>query len=193
MTQEIRKQLRSVGAHQGLAPVLDLGRDPRWGRIEETFGEDPLLVGQFGAAYIAGLQGDSLVDGGIMATGKHFVGHSLSQGGLNCAPARMGLDDLWNVYLMPFQAAFSLTNLHTIMNAYPELDGEVVAASPRILTDLLRGRLGFQGLIVSDYEAILMIHTYQRMAENKCEAAALAIKAGIELELPRKLLRRSLA
>ncbi len=184
MTREIRKQLRSVGAHHGLAPVLDVGRDPRWGRIEETFGEDPLLVSQFGKAYITGLQGDDLGMGGVMATGKHFIGHSFSQGGLNCAPVRMGLDDLWNIFLLPFQAAFSQTNLHTIMNSYPELDGEVVAASARILTDLLRTRLGFQGWIVSDYEAIPMIHSYHRIAENKCEAAALALTAGIDLELP---------
>ncbi len=184
MTQEIRKQLRSVGAHQGLAPVLDVGRDPRWGRIEETFGEDPLLVSQFGAAYISGLQGESLAAGGVMATGKHFIGHSFSQGGLNCAPVRMGLDDLWNIFLLPFQAAFSQTDLHTIMNAYPELDGEVVAASSRILSDLLRTRLGFKGLVVSDYEAIPMIHSYHRMVENKCEAAVLALNAGIDLELP---------
>jgi len=184
MTQEIRKQLRAVGAHHGLAPVLDVGRDPRWGRIEETFGEDPLLVSQFGTAYISGLQADSLASGGVMATGKHFVGHSFSQGGQNCAPVRMGLDDLWNIYLPPFQAAINQANVDTIMNAYPELDGDVVAASRRILTDLLRTRLGFNGLVVSDYEAIAMIHTYQSMAENKREAAVLAIKAGIDLELP---------
>lgn len=184
MTQEIRAQLRAVGAHQGLAPVLDVGRDPRWGRIEETFGEDPLLVSHFGSAYISGLQGESLASGGVMATGKHFVGHSFSQGGQNCAPARMGRDDLWNVFLPPFQAAIGQANLHTIMNAYPELDGEVVAASRRILTGILRDRLGFHGLVVSDYLAITMIHTYLNMAENKRDAAVLALKAGIDIELP---------
>lgn len=184
MAKEIRDQMRAVGAHQGLAPVLDVGRDPRWGRIEETFGEDPLLVSLFGAAYIQGLQGDRLSDGGVIATGKHFVGHSISQGGLNCAPVRMGHDDLWNVFLKPFELAIRKANLKSIMNAYPELDGEVVAASRSILTGLLRETLGFSGLLVSDYEAIHMIHTYQRMAQDKCEAAALALKAGIELELP---------
>ncbi len=184
MTRDIGKQLRAVGAHLGLAPVLDIGRDPRWGRIEETFGEDPLLVSHFGAAYISGLQGDDLASGGVMATGKHFVGHSISQGGQNCAPVRMGRDDLWNVFLPPFQAAISQANLHTIMNAYPELDGEVVAASRRILTELLHDRLGFCGLVVSDYEAIAMIHTYLKMAENKREAAVMALKAGIDIELP---------
>jgi beta-glucosidase len=85
MAEVIRKQLRAIGAHQGLAPVLDIGRDPRWGRIEETFGEDPMLVSHFGVAYIRGLQGHDLTEG-VMATGKHFIGHSLSQGGLNCGP-----------------------------------------------------------------------------------------------------------
>ena len=104
MTDVIRKQLRAIGAHQGLAPVLDVARDPRWGRVEETFGEDPTLVSHFGMAYIRGLQGNNLTEG-VMATGKHFVGHSLSQGGLNCAPIHVGPRELWEVYLAPFQAA----------------------------------------------------------------------------------------
>lgn len=184
MTAEIRLQLRSTGAHQGLAPVLDVARDPRWGRVEETFGEDPLLASQFGAAYVRGLQGESLHDGGVMATGKHFVGHGFSQAGQNCAPARIGLHDLWDIYLMPFQAAVSQAGIHSMMNAYPDLDGEVVAASRRILTDLLRGQLGFEGLLVSDYEAVAMIHNYHRMAADKRAAAVLGLEAGIEVELP---------
>ena len=104
MSAAIRTQLRAVGAHQGLAPVLDVARDPRWGRVEETFGEDPTLVSYFGAAYVRGLQGKHLSDG-VMATGKHFVGHSLSSGGLNCAPAHIGQNDLYNVFLAPFHAA----------------------------------------------------------------------------------------
>src|SRR5574339_539787 len=157
MTTVIRKQLRAIGAHQGLAPVLDISRDPRWGRVEETFGEDPTLVANYGVAYIRGLQGESLRDG-IMATGKHFVGHSLSQGGLNCAPVQAGMRDIYDVYLAPFQAAIRDAKLASVMNAYPELDGEVVAASRRILTELLREKLGFDGLVVSDYHAINMIH-----------------------------------
>ncbi len=184
MTTEIRKQMRGVGAHQGLAPVLDVARDPRWGRTEETFGEDPTLVGHFSVAYIQGLQGENLADGGVMATGKHFVGHSASQGGQNCAPSRIGIHDLWDVYLAPFQAAIRDAGIASLMNAYPELDGELVAASRRILTDLLRGRLGFDGLVVSDYEAIPMIHTYHRVAATPVEAACLALTAGIDVELP---------
>jgi beta-glucosidase len=163
---------------------LDVARDPRWGRLEETFGEDPTLVSQFGMAYIRGLQGKSLKDGGVMATGKHFAGHSLSQGGMNCAPVHMGKRELMETYIGPFQAAIRDVGLHTIMNAYPEIDGEVVAASHAILTDLLRGELGFNGLVASDYEAILMIHSYHRIAEDRSSAAALALRAGIDVELP---------
>ena len=131
MTQNIRKQLLAIGARQGLAPVLDVARDPRWGRVEETFGEDPTLVSHFGMAYIKGLQSDDLSQG-VMATGKHFIGHSLSQGGLNCAPVHAGIREIYDVCLAPFQAAIYDAKLASIMNAYPELDGEVVAASRRI-------------------------------------------------------------
>jgi beta-glucosidase len=183
MTATIRKQLRAIGAHQGLAPVLDVARDPRWGRVEETFGEDPTLVGHFGIAYIRGLQGETLSDG-IIATGKHFVGHSLSQGGLNCAPVQLGQRELWDVFLAPFQAAIRDAGLASMMNAYPEIDGEVVAASRRILTDILRESLGFEGLVVSDYEAVIMLHTFHKVAFDKTGAAGLALNAGIDVELP---------
>jgi beta-glucosidase len=183
MTAAIQKQIRAVGAHQGLAPVLDISRDPRWGRIEETFGEDATLAAQFGMAYIRGLQGDDLSQG-VMSTGKHFVGHSLSQGGLNCGPVHMGVRDLWDIYLAPFQAAIRDAGLASMMNAYPELDGEVVAASRHILTDLLRGTLGFDGVVVSDYDAVVMIHNYHNAAESKQAAAVKAVTAGIDVELP---------
>ncbi len=183
MTTAIRKQMLAIGSRQGLAPVLDVARDPRWGRIEETFGEDPTLVSQFGMAYIRGLQGENLKDG-VMATGKHFVGHSFSQGGLNCGPVHIGWHDLWDTYLVPFQAAIRDAGLASMMNAYPELDGVVVAASKRILTELLRDKLGFDGVVVSDYEAVGMIHYYHNMAEDMKAAGTLAITAGIDVELP---------
>lgn len=183
MTGQIRAQTRAIGSHQGLAPVLDVARDPRWGRIEETFGEDPTLVSQFGTAYIRGLQGEDL-SSGVMATGKHFVGHSFSLGGMNCAPVHLGARELWETYLAPFQAAIRDGGLASMMNAYPQLDGEVVAASRRILTDLLREKLGFDGVVVSDYEAVIMIHNYHFAAESKQEAAAKALNAGIDVELP---------
>ena len=110
MTTAVRKQLLAIGARQGLAPVLDVARDPRWGRVEETFGEDPTLISHFGMAYIKGLQTDNLAQG-VLATGKHFIGHSLSQGGLNCAPVHMGMNEVYDVYLAPFQAAIRDANL----------------------------------------------------------------------------------
>jgi len=182
MTTVIRKQMLAIGARQGLAPVLDVARDPRWGRVEETFGEDPTLVSHFGVAYVRGLQGKNLTEG-VLATGKHFIGHSLSQGGLNCGPVHMGWNDLYNVYLAPFQAAIREAGLASIMNAYPELDGEVVAASRRILTGLLRDTLGFDGVVVSDYEAVIMIHTYHQAAADRATAAGMALEAGIDVEL----------
>ncbi len=183
MTAYIRQQTMAIGSRQGLAPVLDVARDPRWGRVEETFGEDPILVSQFGVEYIKGLQSDDIRQG-VMATGKHFVGHSFSQGGLNCAPVQLGWRDIWDVYLAPFQAAIRDAGLATMMNAYPEIDGEVVAASKMILTDLLRDKLGFDGLVVSDYEAVMMIHNYHFKAKNRKEAAVMALTAGIDVELP---------
>jgi beta-glucosidase len=183
MSAQIRAQLMAVGARQSLAPVLDVARDPRWGRTEETFGEDATLVSQFGVAYIRGLQGDDLRQG-VMATGKHFIGHSLSQGGQNCAPVHLGRRELYETFLAPFQAAIRDAGLASIMNSYPELDGEVVAASRRILTDLLRGELGFDGIVVSDYEAVLMIHNFHSLASDRATAGKLALEAGIDVELP---------
>lgn len=183
MTEQIRKQMLAMGARQGLAPVLDVGRDPRWGRIEETFGEDPYVVSQFGKAYIQGLQGEDPAQG-VMATGKHFIGHAFSQGGLNCGPVHLGSRDLWDIYMAPFQAAIRDARLMSMMNAYPEVDGELVAASKSILTDLLRDTLGFDGLVVSDYEAVVMIHNYHNAAATRKEAAIKALSAGIDVELP---------
>ena len=186
MTAAIRRQLLAIGARQGLAPVLDVARDPRWGRVEETFGEDPTLVSHFGMAYVKGLQSENLAEG-VMATGKHFVGHSLSQGGLNCAPVHIGMREIYDVYLAPFQAAIRDAKLASIMNAYPELDGEVVAASRRIITDLLRDQLGFDGLVVSDYEAIIMLNNFHSIAADPACAAYMALNAGIDVELPNSL------
>jgi len=183
MAAEIHHQLLAVGARQGLSPVLDIASDPRWGRTEETLGEDPLLVTQLGAAYIRGLQGEN-VHAGVLATAKHFIGHSLSLAGLNCAPVQVGLRTLWESYLMPFQAAIKQTGLRTIMNAYPEIDGEVVAASRNYLTDLLREKLGFEGMVVSDYHAIAMINNFHHLAADESQAAVKALKAGIDIELP---------
>ena len=183
MAEDTRKQMMAIGARQGLGPVLDIGTDPRWGRIEETFGEDPMLVSHFGVAYIQGLQSDDLAEG-VMATGKHFIGHSLSRGGLNCAPVALGMRDVYDIYLAPFQAVIRDAKIASVMNSYPEIDGDVVAASPRFLKELLREELGFSGLLVSDYEAVRMLNDFHFVADSHEKAAVLALKAGIEVELP---------
>lgn len=183
MAREIRLQMRASGAHQGLAPVFDIYRDPRWGRVEETFGEDPGLVARFCVSYVRGLQGSDLA-AGVLATGKHFIAHSVSEGGLNCTPVHLGSREIRETFLPPYEAAVQEANLASMMNSYSELDGRVVAADPTILRDLLRTELGFDGLVVSDYLAIDMLHTFHRVAETFGEAAVKALRAGIDLELP---------
>jgi beta-glucosidase len=183
MTTVIRQQMRAVGAHQALAPVLDIVRDPRWGRVEETFGEDPYLVARMGTAYVQGLQGDDTTTG-IIGTGKHFLGYGVTEGGMNWAPAHVGARELREVFLLPFEAAIKEAKLGSIMNAYHEIDGVPCATSRAIFRDLLREELGFAGMVVSDYFAIDMIGAYHHVAANKAESAALALRAGIDVELP---------
>ncbi|HEX9645755.1 MAG TPA: glycoside hydrolase family 3 N-terminal domain-containing protein [Acidimicrobiia bacterium] len=183
MADVIRRQMRGVGAHQGLSPVLDVCRDPRWGRTEETFGEDPYLVARLGAAFIRGLQGDDISDG-VIATAKHFVGYSASEGGMNWAPAHIGAAELKEVYLHPFEAAVRTAGLRSIMNSYNELDGLPVGADASLLTGTLRDDWGFDGLVVSDYFAIRQLTEYHRIAGDAAEAATMALLAGLDVELP---------
>jgi beta-glucosidase len=179
----IRVQMRAVGAQQGLAPVLDVCRDPRWGRTEETLGEDPHLVARMGVAFVRGLQGDDLRDG-VIATAKHFVGYSASEGGMNWAPAKIPPRELREVYLHPFEAAVREGRVASVMNAYNEVDGVLCAVDRRLLTSLLRGEWGFEGCVVSDYFAIRQIAEYHRLAADGESAAAMALNAGLDLELP---------
>ncbi len=184
MTRKISEQMRIVGAHQGLSPVLDIARDPRWGRTEETFGEDPYLVSRMGAAYVKGLQGDSLKTG-IIATAKHFLGYGLSQGGRNWGPSFIPERELLEVFAKPFEAAIHEANIGSIMNSYSEIDGIPCGISRKILTELLRDKLGFKGIVVSDYGTIELNCKMHRVAMNSTEAAILAFNAGLEVELPR--------
>ena len=183
MTTVIRTQMRAVGAHQSLAPVLDVVRDPRWGRTEETFGEDPHLIGRMGVAYVRGLQGPNLANG-VAATGKHFVGYGASEGGMNWAPAHIPRRELLEVYVAPFAAVITEVQLASIMNAYSEIDGIPLGASRELLTDLLRGELGFEGVVVSDYFTVPTLMNYHRVACDEGDAARWALEAGIDVELP---------
>ena len=184
MTTVIRAQMRSVGAHHALGPVLDVTRDARWGRVEETFGEDAYLAARMGVAYIKGLQGESLHDG-VVATGKHFVGYGMSEGGMNWAPPHLAEREMREVYLYPFEAAVREAKLASMMNAYHELDGIPCGSSKALLTRILREEWRFDGTVVSDYFAVNMLHTYHHVARDKGTAAHLALDAGLDIELPR--------
>ena len=179
----IKEQMRSVGAHQALAPVLDVTRDARWGRVEETFGEDPYLVSKMGTSYIKGIQ-DSDWKQGVMATGKHFVGYGVSEGGMNWAPGHIPQREMCEVFLLPFEAAVKEAGIASIMAGYHELDGIPCHGSKELLTDILRDQWGFDGLLVSDYFGINMLYDYHHAAKDKDHAAKIALEAGVDVELP---------
>ncbi len=184
IAEVIRAQMRAAGVHQGLGPVLDVTRDPRWGRVEETFGEDPYLIAKMGTSYIKALQGDDLREG-VVTTPKHFVGYGASEGGLNWAPAHIPPRMLREVSLYPFKEAIKEAGALSVMNAYHEIDGIPCGASAELLTDILRKEWGFEGIVVSDYFAIDNLRSYHRIAPDKAKAAKLALEAGIDIELPK--------
>lgn len=179
MARQIGCSMRAAGVHQGLAPVLDVTRDYRWGRTEETIGEDPYLVGTVGAAYVRGLE-----SAGIVATLKHFVGYSASRAGRNLAPVPVGRRELADVLLPPFEMALRLGGARSVMNSYAEIDGVPVAADEAVLTGLLRDDWRFTGTVVSDYYAVRFLQTLHGVAADAADAARLALRAGIDVELP---------
>lgn len=179
MASAIGRSMRELGVHQGLAPVLDVVRDARWGRVDECIAEDPYVVGTIGTAYVRGLQG-----AGVHATLKHFVGYSASRAGRNHAPVHAGQRELQDVFLPPFEMAVRDGGVRSVMNSYTEIDGVPVASSPELLTDLLRRRWGFDGTVVSDYFAVEFLRSMHGVAGSLGEAAQLALEAGIDVELP---------
>jgi len=178
MAARIGASMRELGVHQGLAPLLDVARDLRWGRVEETIGEDPYLVGTIGSAYVRGLESS-----GIIATLKHFVGYSASRAGRNLAPVSIGRRELGDVLLPPFEMALR-AGARSVMNSYNDLDGVPTAADSWLLTDVLRGELGFTGTVVADYFSVSFLQTLHAVAAEPAEAARLALNAGIDVELP---------
>src|SRR2546421_2239292 len=176
-------QMMAVGARHALAPVLDIARDLRWGRVEETYGEEPVLSGIIGTAYVQGLQSDDLRHG-VAATGKHFLGYAMSEGGRNWGPVQCGPRELREVYAEPFAAVIRNAGLATMMNSYASVDGLPCAGSPAILTELLRDELGFAGVVVADYASVSMLKEYHHVAATRGEAARLALTAGLDMELP---------
>jgi beta-glucosidase len=179
MAEAIGGSMRELGIHQGLAPVLDVIRDPRWGRVDECIAEDPYVVGTIGTAYVRGLQ-----EAGVDATLKHFLGYSASQAARNHAPVHAGPREIADVLLPPFEMALRDGGARSVMNSYAEIDGEPVAASPAYLDELLRDELGFEGVVVSDYFSVAFLHSTHAVAGDLGEAAELALAAGIDVELP---------
>ena len=182
MSDLIRKQMVAEGTRQALSPVMDVSRDHRWGRVGETYGEDPTLCAAMSVAFVKGLQSDNLANG-VMATGKHFIGYSRSEGGLNMGAQPITPRELREVYAKPFQAAITEGHLASIMNSYGSIDGEMIIGSGHILNDLLKDEMGFDGLVVSDYMSIDKMVDL-RVSATPEEAAAEALKAGLDVELP---------
>ncbi|KKJ93611.1 glycoside hydrolase family 3 N-terminal domain-containing protein [Micromonospora sp. HK10] len=179
MAEAIGASMRALGIHQGLAPVLDVIRDPRWGRVDECIAEDPYLVGTIGTSYVRGLQSQ-----GVLATLKHFAGYSASRAGRNFAPVHAGPRELADVLFPPFEMAILDGNARSIMHSYTEIDGVPVAADPTMLTGVLRDRWGFDGTVVADYYGVAFLNLLHQVAADHADAAAQALTAGLDIELP---------
>jgi len=184
-------EARVRGTHQALTPVLDVARDPRWGRVEETFGEDPYLVSCMGNAAVRGFQGDRGFRDKtrVMATLKHFAAHGQPESGTNCAPVNVSERVLREVFLYPFESAIKAAGAISVMASYNEIDGVPSHANQWLLRDVLRGEWGFQGFVASDYYAITELNQRpdvrgHAVAKDKKEACALAVAAGVNIELP---------
>jgi len=179
VSSAIGRDMRSVGVHHGLSPVLDLVRDYRWGRVEETMGEDPYLSAVAGSAYVRGLEKN-----GIVATLKHFAGHSSPRVARNHGPVSMGWREMYDFMLPPFEIAIREGHVGSVMNSYTDVDGIPCASSVQLLTTVLHDELGFDGVVVSDYWAVSFLEHMHHVAGNKEQAGIFSLKAGIDVELP---------
>jgi beta-glucosidase len=184
-------EARVRGVHQALTPVVDVARDPRWGRVEETYGEDAYLVSRMGIASVQGFQGDATFaeKRHVVATLKHFAAHGQPESGTNCAPVNVSERVLREVFLFPFQAAIREGGAMSVMASYNEIDGVPSHANRWLLRDVLRGEWKFTGTVVSDYYAIRELHVRpelygHHLANDGKDAAALAVRAGVNIELP---------
>ncbi|EFC82595.1 glycoside hydrolase family 3 N-terminal domain-containing protein [Parafrankia sp. EUN1f] len=183
MAGVLGRQARATGHTYVLSPVMDVARDARWGRVHETYGEDPYLVSAMSVAFVRGMQGDDLREA-VIATGKHFLGYGVTEGGQNMARTMAGPRELYEVYARPFEAAIKIAGLRGIMNSYSTVDGVPVGASRELLTTLLRERLGFTGTVVSDYDTVGHLHRRLNVASDAAGAGRLALAAGLDVELP---------
>lgn len=178
IAEVIGKECKILGITHNYAPDLDIAKEPRWGRIQETYGEDPYLIGEMGAVYVKGFQ-----ENGVAATVKHYLGYFAPEGGINLAPVHMGERELREIALDPFEKCLKAGAL-TVMPAYNEVDGEPLHASKKYLRDILRTELGFDGVIISDYGAVDMLSNFHHIANGSFEAGKLALEAGVDIESP---------
>ncbi|MHB1857473.1 MAG: glycoside hydrolase family 3 protein, partial [Acidobacteriaceae bacterium] len=179
----IASEARATGVGMILAPVLDVARDPRWGRVEEDFGEDPYLTGQLGLAYVRGAQGESLnSDATVVAEPKHFVGHGSPEGGTNTSPVHIGERELRTVMLKSFEPAIRQGHAMGVMAAYHEIDGIPITDDPFVLKTILRQEWGFQGFVLSDLGAIRRLYTIHDVAATPKDAVCMAIRSGVDMQ-----------
>jgi beta-glucosidase len=190
----IAREVRARGVHLALSPVVDIARDPRWGRIEETYGEDPYLCGEMGVAAVLGLQGEGreLAPGKVFATLKHMTGHGQPQSGDNIAPAPISQRELRENFLPPFRAVVKRTGIGAVMPSYNEIDGVPSHQNHWLLTQVLRGEWGFDGAVISDYGAVPELDTIHHVAGDLEATARHALAAGVDCELPDGLAYRTL-
>jgi beta-glucosidase len=180
------REARARGAQQVLSPVVDLGRDPRWGRFEETYGEDPYLVARLGVAAVRGYQGPTipLAPGRVVATLKHFTGHGSHEGGINTAPAQVSERQLRSEFFPPFEAGVKEAGALAVMPSYNEIDGVPSHANRWLIDDVLRGEWGFSGVVAGDYFGVDQLRSRHRVAADKASAAQQALESGVDIELP---------
>ena len=190
MGEVIAKEATASGVDQALSPLFDLARDPRYGRVEECFGEDPFHVAEMGKAFVIGMQGppeitkDHIPDNHLMCTAKHFVAYSTPIAGINIGPNEVGERSLRDLHLYPFKKVVQEANIYSVMPSYNEVNGIPLHAHAHYIQDILRKEYGFDGYIFSDYGAIQMLEFFHKVSDNKKETALQAIKAGIDLEAP---------
>ena len=188
MAETIAFEASKTGCDQFFAPVFDIIRDPRYGRVEECFGEDPYLVSEMGKAFVIGMQGDPKItknkipENHLISTAKHFVGYSMPSGGLNISPVEIGPRDLRSLFLYPFEKAVKEANVYSIMPSYSAVNGIPVHANKYLLKDVLRKEFGFKGYVFADYGAVGMLQRRHHVTANRIETAIVALRAGVDLE-----------
>ncbi|QJR15245.1 glycoside hydrolase family 3 N-terminal domain-containing protein [Usitatibacter palustris] len=186
VSSTIAREMRAHGSHLALSPVVDIARDPRWGRIEETFGEDTYLCSEMGVAAVLGLQGEgrTLGPGKVFATLKHMTGHGQPNAGLNVAPAPVGERELRESFFPPFREVVARTGISSVMPSYNEIDGVASHVNKWLIGDVLRGEWKFDGAVVSDYNAVEHLQSLHKVVPDLPEAAVRTLAAGVDSELP---------